>query len=825
MSDTIKEKTSLTRRNFLKTTAAVAGATAISGSTLTAFAAESGDAGAESTEQVYQGVCRGNCMGGCPLDIYVRNGKVVRVSASDVPDDRYKRACMKGLSHPQKMYLPDRILYPMKRAEGTERGAGAWERITWDEAISTICNEWTRLRKEYGTGAIGWWTQSGQFGLLSGCHYNGAYTRLQNAMQAIPISGSIDMNYYTASSAMFGSSLVSQTNELTDFANAKTIIAWGSNLTEAQIQAWHFFADAIDNGAKLIVIDPAFTTIASKADLYVPLRPASDAALALGMCNMIIEKDLVDWDFVKNHSVAPFLVKEDGTYLRQSDLGLGEKGAKTDQVIVIDAATGEAVASSETTNPTLEGTHEVAGFSVRPAFALLLERIAEYTPEKASELSDVPVEVMEQIVDLYTQNGPASMFWGFGQDRYYNGHGSYYAMGTMSILAGNIGKKGCSTGACSYNSVPLDAKLCTSPIKAKQEDTVGGGSASYTAGVLALKMAEAIKTGTYNGKPFVMKSIYIHNCNPLNYVADRQSILHDVFDKMELIVVAETRPTDTTVYADIVLPSAHWFEQEDFTCGTAHLQPFAVLQEKAVEPMGECKPDYEIFKLLAEGLDMPYVYDGLNSEEALRYILDTPTAAKFGISYDRMKKEKVVRWLPGKNFIFAAGGNFTTPTGRAQFYFEKPVASMQYGQTIDVELEHLPFFIEPSEAWPSNPLAKKYPLTCYQEHTRYRVHSNFSHIPWLREFDPEPTVKIHTKDAEARNIKSGDMVRLFNDRGSCTVRAIVTEGIRPGTVNTPHGWQADQYVEGHYQDLTSRETNPYIANSQFSDLLVEIEKA
>ncbi len=813
----------LTRRSFLKATGAAALCSAVGG-TGVALAAQEKDEPANG-DGIYQGVCRGNCMGGCPLDVHVRNGKVVLVSASVCPDQRYQRVCMKGLTHPQRMYMESRILYPLRRAEGTARGEGAWERISWDEAISAICDSWKKIIAEDGPQAIGWWTQSGQFGFLSGCHYNGAYTRLQNALHVTPISGSIDMNYYTASSTMFGSSLVGQTNELTDYVNSRTIIAWGSNLTEAQIQAWHFFAEAIDNGAKLIVIDPAFTALAAKADMFVPLRPASDAALAMGMCNIMLEKDLVDWDFVTNHTVAPLLVKPDGFYLRQSDLGLAEKGAKDDQVMVIEEATGKPVPVSEAASPAIHGTFDVQGVQVVPAFDLLVERLSDYPPEKAAELSEVPVETMEKIVDLYTQNGPGSMFWGFGQDRYYNGHGSYYAMGAMSMLAGNIGKEGCSTGACSYNSVPIDAKLCTAPVGSVPQDTVGGGSASYTAGVLALKMADALKTGTYNNKPFAMRSIFIHNANPLNYVADRQSLIHDVFDKMELIVVSEMRPTDTTAYADIVLPAAHWFEQDDFTCGTAHLQPFIILQEKAVEPAGESKPDYEIFKLLAQGMGMGYVYDDLSAEDAMKYVLTSPTSEKFGITYDRLKKEKIIRWLPGDNFIFAQGGKFTTKTGRAEFYIENPVPSMMYGQTIDVELEHLPFFVEPSEAWPDNPLAEKYPLTCYQEHTRYRVHSNFSHVPWIREFDPEPTVKIHTKDAESRGIKTGDLVRLFNDRGSCTVRAIVTEGIRPGTVNTPHGWQADQYVEGHYQDLTSRETNPYIANSQFSDLLVQVEKA
>lgn len=822
MSDTIREKTTLTRRTFLKTTAAVAGATAAIGgaSTLTALAENSGDA--ESGEKIYAGVCRGNCMGGCPLDIIVRDGKVVRVQAAETPDERYNRICQKGMTHPQRIYSPERLLYPMKRVG--DRGSGEWERISWEEAIDTITSKWKELRAEYGPGSIGWWCQSGSFGLLNGCHYFGAYTRLTSALKTVAISGAIDMNYYTANGAMYGGSLAGTSNEATDYANAKTIISWGSNLTEAQLHVWHFIADAIDNGAKLIVIDPSFTTIASKADMFVPLRPGSDAILAMAMTNIMLEEDLVDWDFVKKSTVGPLLVKDDGTYLRQSDLGQAEAGSDSDQIMVWDTATQSAVPAAEATDPALDGEYDVNGFAVTPTFPLLVERISEWTPERASEVCEVPVDTMKEIVNLYTGNKPSSIFLGFGPDRYYNGHSSYTAIGAFAMLSGNLGKPGASAGVCQYNGLPLDGKYCTSPIQFDQVDTVGDGQASYTSGVLALVIPEALETGMYNNQPFNLKSIFISNCNPLNYVADRQE-LFKIFDQMELIVSTDIRPTDTTFYSDIVLPVAHWFEVDDFTCGTAFLTPFVALQEKAIEPPAECKSDYEIYNLLAEGMDMPGVYAGYTPEEAMRYVLDTETAAKWGVSYDRLIKEKIIDWFPPGDFVYAADGTFTTPTGRAQFYFETLAPSMQWGQTYDEDLERLPYFVEPEEAWPTNALIEKYPLTCYQEHTRYRVHSNFSEVPWLREFDPEPTVKINPIDASERGISSGDMVKVFNDRGHAVVKAILSEGIKPGTCNMPKGWQADQYVSGHYQDLTSRGTNPYVANSQFSDLLVEIEKA
>ncbi len=112
-----------------------------------------------------------------------------------------------------------------------------------------------------------------------------------------------------------------QGNEAADLVNARLIILWGSNITESNIQNWHFVADALDNGGKLIAVDPRYTIAASKADLWVSLRPGSDAALALSMMNVIIEESLYDTDFVLNHTVGPFLVRGDTQlFLREKDI-------------------------------------------------------------------------------------------------------------------------------------------------------------------------------------------------------------------------------------------------------------------------------------------------------------------------------------------------------------------------------------------------------------------------------------------------------------------------------------------------------------------------
>lgn len=155
-----------------------------------------------------------------------------------------------------------------------------------------------------------------------------------------------------------------------------------------------------------------------------------------------------------------------------------------------------------------------------------------------------------------------------------------------------------------------------------------------------------------------------------------------------------------------------------------------------------------------------------------------------------------------------------------------------WGQEWDKEKEYLPILFEPPiEAWPEtvagyerNSLADKYPLTLFQEHTKWRSHSAFGHNQWIRELDPEPRVYLHPVDAEQRGIVTGDAVRVFNDHGSVILRGRINPGVRKGSINIPKGWQTGQFIEGHYQRLTHRKHNPVCENSVFYDILIDVEK-
>ena len=163
-----------------------------------------------------------------------------------------------------------------------------------------------------------------------------------------------------------------------------------------------------------------------------------------------------------------------------------------------------------------------------------------------------------------------------------------------------------------------------------------------------------------------------------------------------------------------------------------------------------------------------------------------------------------------------------------EFYAEGERVQYPYGLSIPVTIGGDPLvrWEEPAEAWSDNPVAKKYPLQCFQEHVKWRVHSSWFNQPWLREIDQEPTVKMNPADAQSRGISDGDYVLVYNDRSpnGTVLKTVFNPGVRPGSVNIPHGWQRDQHKFGGYQELTSSATNPISLNFAYNDIMVEVKK-
>lgn len=202
-----------------------------------------------------------------------------------------------------------------------------------------------------------------------------------------------------------------------DMFDSKVVFLWGTNVAETGM-AWPIICEAREKGVKFVCIDPQYTKTAAGCDMWVPIRVGTDGALMLAMSNYIIDNDLIDYDYLRNKSVAPLLIKEDGTYLRLSDLGMDPvdvvnpmtgESAPTDTEVVYDEKTGKFGSSFEVKDPVITGTFDANGVSVRTVYDAVVENIKPFTIEFAAEECGLPLEQVQSLCELYAKNKPAKI--------------------------------------------------------------------------------------------------------------------------------------------------------------------------------------------------------------------------------------------------------------------------------------------------------------------------------------------------------------------------------------------------------------------------------
>lgn len=362
----------ISRRQFLGATAAVtAGAGLFSFEMLTKLDPASAAADNSETKQ-FRNVCPRNCYDTCGQISFVQDGMLKKVDGDPKHGYTNGRLCVKGYTYTRRVYSPDRIKYPMKQMP---RGSGNWTRISWDEAMDTIAKKILDLKKRYGsTLPICFDKYSGNFGIL---HYaaDGTMSSIGYTTRAVGTPcwpAGIDAQTYD-----FGTLY---NNDPEDMVNTKYLILWGQNLAWTAIHSLPFAQKARENGAKLVVIDPILTSTASKADLYIQIKPSTDGALALGMARYILDNNWVDWDYARANSVG---FDEWIDYLKN--------------------------------NVTLDW---------------------------AASKTGVPKEIIMEIAREYATSKPASMWVGYGMQRHTNGGQNVRIIDALGVMTGNVGKSG-----------------------------------------------------------------------------------------------------------------------------------------------------------------------------------------------------------------------------------------------------------------------------------------------------------------------------------------------------------------------------------------------
>ena len=303
-----KDRKELTRRGFLKGSAAC-GAAAAAGMFSTggwlapakAYAgigpagAEAAAAGNEHTACTYH---QGHCGGMCPLKCTVRDGRLVKVEPNTCVDDRYETICLKGISEVQHIYGSHRIQTPLRRVG--ERGANEFEPVSWDEAYDEIVERLTSLQKQHGRDCV-----------VVGATTEASFPFLAPMLGAQTGGmGGIDNGTGNGLDPAIGhgGGYAYATGEARDWVNANMALTVGSNFCESTLPQVRLFFEAKEAGAKMITVDPHFSTTASKSNEWIPITPGTDAALFLGMASAIVDNEWYDEAFMAAHTAFPYLV-------------------------------------------------------------------------------------------------------------------------------------------------------------------------------------------------------------------------------------------------------------------------------------------------------------------------------------------------------------------------------------------------------------------------------------------------------------------------------------------------------------------------------------
>ncbi len=798
MSDSKSSRMQLTRRSFVK----AAGAAGVVGLAGTAGMFDCNEwlapAHADTGEHIARTYHQSHCGGMCSLACTVRDGRMVKVQPNGVGNPDFQTVCLKGISEVAHIYGKGRVQTPLKRVG--ERGSGQFEPITWDEALDEVADLIKSTQAAYGKDSIlVLATAEADFGFLA--PMLGAQTGGFDGID-VGIGNGLDP-------AMgFGSGYAMCAPEARDWQRSKLVLTVGSNYCESSLPNVFTFFDAKDAGAHMVTVDPHYSTTASKSDEWIPIEPGTDAALFLGMTSYILDKGLIDEDFIKQHTSLPFLVDaETGMLIREHATNPDAEEPETGEQnpwFVIDAATGTAAPYNQCASPALSGTVDAMGRRAATAWDLLLETQKPYTLDWAAEITGIPADRIADLAAEYAE-GPSSLALGWGgNDKMTNADIAGHAAAILAAVTGNVGKPGAGIGVYvgqSYNSyapelgawpmpeewVTADSPVSTYDMPTKQNNCHG---AIFCGDIVAQHLANMGETCEW-------------------------------VDTLDFIVTCDPYFTEGAKWSDYILPCTSRFEYDEPFGNVKTGYSQIVIQEKVIDPLFEAKTDLWIQRQLAERLGLSHGLPA-SAEERCNAILSTseePWVSK--LTVEEISDNGAVWPVPDREAIreVVPDQEFPTPSGRMEIYYDNMVPFEQ----------ELPQW-EPCIEIADEQLRATYPLQLTNTRTRFRIHNQFYDSDWLQ-LMYQPLVMLNPDDMESRGLADGDTVRIFNDRGSFEVHAAGNSAIRPGSVRIYEAATADYTVEGNLQNVTNNTMiergydlmcGPVIP---FSDTLVQIEKA
>jgi len=739
-------------------------------------------------KQIVKAACPHDCPDACGVLITVDDGKATKIQGD--PEHPVTRGflCAKVAKYLDRVYSPDRVLYPMRRAgpKGPGRTNASvpkqaqevWQRISWDEALDEITSRFRGISAEFGSEAILPYSYGGTLGALNGGSMDRRFFHRLGASQLerTICSAAGEAGLKSVLGAKMGT-------EPEQFRHSKYIIAWAANIHGNNVHLWPFITEARRNGAKLVVIDPYRTKTAECADWYLPINPGTDGALALGMMRVIIDENLHDADYVEKYTVG---------------------------------------------------------------FEQLREKVREYSPERVAQWTGIAADDIRKLAREYATTRPSVIRLNYGVQRSEGGGMATRAIVMLPCVTGSWREVGGGlqmsvSGAADFNSAGLKRPDLMKSALGREART--------------LNMTELGRVLNEVSDPPV-KALFVYNSNPAAVCPNHQAVIRGLMRPDIFTVVHEQFFTDTTDYADIVLPATTFFEHKDLQKGYGHY--YVQVSNQAIEPVGECRSNVEVFRSLAERMGFEEECFRESVDQMIDLALESEDPWMRGMSRERLEqgyrrmsfsnsentafgsrlsaireeiRENPHFWQnrpevghpdevgrPDSDsftpFLPFAHGGFRTSSGKAELYSEELKR-----QGLDPVVEFRP----PSESRHGRK-GDSLPLELLARKADNFLNTTFANLPSVQEMEEPGLLEISAADARARGIAEGDRVRVFNRRGDVELKARVDGKVQPGVVSASLYWAKMAPGFQSINSLTSEKLTDMGNSATFYSVLVEVEK-
>lgn len=692
----------------------------------------------ENRLRVARVACPHDCPDACLMRVTVDtvSGRAIKVEGDPTHPVTRGYLCNKVNHYLDLVYNDRRVLFPQRRT-GPKGPRAKFQRITWDEALSEVADRLKAVIAERGPEAVQPFSYSGTLGMLG---FLGMGERFFNKMGAARLERTI-CTAAGAAAEMHTFGRVGDAN-IEDLPQMDLVILWGTNLVSTGVHAMPFVNAARDNRAKIIAIDPRVTRTTAFADWHIQPRPGTDAALALGMMKVIVDRGLHDQDFLRSHTIG------------------WEK--------------------------------------------LLDERLPEYPLERVEAITGIAAADVEKLALLYGGTKQSFIRLNWGIQRHDNGGMMTKAIKLLPVITGAVRGKGgvCMSTGGEMRRVDLRKLQRTDLLAGRKPRTIN-----------MIQLGNALNDPDLSPP---IKALFCWNADPANCVPDTIAARKGLAREDLFTVVHDTFWSDTTAYADIVLPADTALEHVDLLA--AYGNYYFSLSEQAIEKQGESLDNQEMFRRLARamGYDEPCFSE--SDEDMIRELIDPKVNALFeGVSFEQLQRDGWARANTDSPRRWGVNsGKWPTPSGKIEIYSEA---------LRDLGVDPLPAHVDETEGLSSAAANGRYPLQVISAATHYFIGASFQHVPRLQEMMARPTFEVSTVDARARGIKNGDYCRLYNDRGEVFGHALIVDGLLAGVIGAQKQLQGSRQRGGvNVNALVSQREADMGRGPVFFSTLAEIEK-